>query len=508
MQSDIKFGHIQIFALAGLLVILCSLFNQLTLYVTRIRMRLYELALRKAHGATNWQIASSLYFDFLVVIVLSLVAGFMLMTCLLPNFKEFANIGINNISIYSELFIYTILLIVSGFIIGGIPILYFRKQVLNKSIKGNETPGYRNLFRKCSLIVQLITCLGMMFCVVVFMKQIRFLHQTNLGINRSNVATVYIPDGSPLKPPYADQIKQIPGIIDAIHVRRVNFLMDMFTDNHTFTVVKEGQDVTYTIFYIDAYARFLDFFEIEVIEGTEYSNDTNTKYVISETVMNDVGKESMSTYIDIIGVARDFYPIPTIKDKPTAIRYNLREDLYSTILYRYEEGLRYQTEQSVTQWLRNEFPDKEEFEIRFTHMEDVFEEYFKSERALLRLLSLMTLACILIAVFGVYSLTSLTCQQRRKEIAIRKVYGAEVIDILNIFFKEYLILLAFAALVAFPAGFLIMKRWLEGYVKQTSMDAWLYVAIFLAVFVVIVFSIFSTVWRAANRNPAEVVKSE
>ena len=120
----------------------------------------------------------------------------------------------------------------------------------------------------------------------------------------------------------------------------------------------------------------------------------------------------------------------------------------------------------------------------------------------------MSLACILIAIFGVYSLTSLTCQQRRKEIAIRKVHGAEVLDIMNIFFKEYLILLAMAALVAFPTGYLIMKRWLENYVKQTSIDAWLFVAIFLAIFVVIVFSIFTMVWRAANRNPAEVVKSE
>jgi len=123
-------------------------------------------------------------------------------------------------------------------------------------------------------------------------------------------------------------------------------------------------------------------------------------------------------------------------------------------------------------------------------------------------LSVMTLACIIIAIFGVYSLTSLTCQQRRKEIAIRKVHGAEVLNIMNLFFKEYLILLALAALVAFPAGYLIMKRWIEGYVKQTSMDAWLFVAIFLIVFVVIVFSIFSMVWKSANQNPAEVVKAD
>ena len=152
--------------------------------------------------------------------------------------------------------------------------------------------------------------------------------------------------------------------------------------------------------------------------------------------------------------------------------------------------------------------DNWDFRIEFTYMEDVFDEYFKSEQALLTLLSFMTGVCILIAIFGVYSLTSLSCERRRKEIAIRKINGAEVPDIMNIFFKEYLLLLALAALAAFPTGYIIMKRWLEGYVKQTSMDAWLYILIFIAVFVVIVFSIVSMVWKAANQNPAKVVKAE
>jgi len=143
-----------------------------------------------------------------------------------------------------------------------------------------------------------------------------------------------------------------------------------------------------------------------------------------------------------------------------------------------------------------------------TYMEDVFQKYFKSERALLKLLTVMTGACVLIAVFGVYSLTSLSCQQRRKEIALRKINGAEVLDIMNIFFKESLVLLAIAALFAFPSGYFIMARWLQNYVKQTPMDAWLYVSIFLTVFMVIVFSTVSVIWIAAMQNPAEVMKRE
>ena len=518
-QSDIKLNHIQIFSIAGLLVILCSLLNHMTLYVTRVRMRLRELALRKVNGATDWQIAATLYTDFLLVILLSLAVGFMLMAWLLPTFKEYATIGNNNLNIYFELLIYAAMLIVCGFGAGGIPILYFRKHALNESIKGSGKPGAGNIFRKTCLLVQLVISLGLIFCSVVFIKQIRFLHQTDLGINRRNIAAVSINSRCCiLTPPYAERIKQAPGVLDALPVTSRGFIMNMTSGSSTQSFENDnGERASFTVFSIMADAHFYDFFGIEIIEGTGHSNENifgavSRQMVYNETAVKEMGINNPLRE-NVIGVVRDFYLTPTTKAKPTSISYPMTPPgsqigSFQAIAYKYEENFRQQTQQAVINLLREEFPDDGDFEITFTYMEDVFEEHFKSERALLKLLSVMTFACILISVFGVYSLTSLTCQQRRREIAVRKVHGAEVLDIMNIFFKEYLILLAIAALMAFPAGFLIMKRWVEGYVKQTSMDAWLYVLIFLIVFVIIVFSILSTVWKAASQNPAEVVKSE
>ena len=508
IQSDIKFAHIQIFAIAGLLVILCSLFNHLTLYVSCVRMRLHELALRKVNGATDWQNAFTLYTDFLLVILLSLTAGFMLISWLLPTFKEYATIGNSNINIYTEILCYAVLLIVSSLIAGGIPVLYSRRQVLNESIKGSGSPGSRNLFRKGSLLLQLIISLGMIFCAAVFIKQIHFLHNTDMGINRRNIASVQV-GGLPLLPPYADRIKQVPGVLDAIPIEDASFKNMAGSSGTSSYVDSTGKTVSYTIFSIYADARFFDFFGVEIISGSVFPNEfDNYKFVLNEMAMKEVG-EFQSKSQKFMGVARDFYLSPIQKGKPFNFFYpDPKYNFLGSIAYKYEEGMRKETEQAITKWLREEFPDQGEFGINFTYMEDVYEDYFKSDRALLTLLSVMTIACILIAVFGVYSLTNLTCEQRRKDIAIRKVNGAEVPDIMNIFFKEYLLLLALAALVAFPAGYIIMKHWLEGYVKQTSMDAWLFVLIFLTVFAVIVFSIVSMVWKAANRNPSEVIRKE
>lgn len=115
---------------------------------------------------------------------------------------------------------------------------------------------------------------------------------------------------------------------------------------------------------------------------------------------------------------------------------------------------------------------------------------------------------MLISVFGIYSLVTLTCEQRRKEIAIRKVNGATVGDILKIFSKEYVLLLFSSALVAFPVSYVVMKKWIETYNRQTDIDLGIFVGIWMGVAFIIALSIGHRVWKASNENPAVVIKSE
>ena len=152
--------------------------------------------------------------------------------------------------------------------------------------------------------------------------------------------------------------------------------------------------------------------------------------------------------------------------------------------------------------------EQEITEYTLNNTEDLYADYLKSERLLLRLLGIASAVCVLVVGFGVFSLVTLSCEQRRKEIAIRKVNGARVGDILRLFAREYLLLLAVAAVVAFPVGYVLMKRWLESYVEQTTISLWVYLVIFAGMAAVVALCIGWRVWRAANENPAEVVKRE
>jgi ABC-type antimicrobial peptide transport system permease subunit len=155
---------------------------------------------------------------------------------------------------------------------------------------------------------------------------------------------------------------------------------------------------------------------------------------------------------------------------------------------------------TVAEELPNVSPD-------FSYDEDEYNKFLKSENTLLAILTLVSTVCIIVCVFGFVSMVSLTCEERRREIAIRKINGATVKDILDIFFKEHLTLLAAGALIAFPAGYLIMKRWLEDYVVQTEISAWIYVAILLALFMAIVLCVGGQVYRTSRENPIEAIKS-
>lgn len=151
------------------------------------------------------------------------------------------------------------------------------------------------------------------------------------------------------------------------------------------------------------------------------------------------------------------------------------------------------------------------FEGEFISLRDgetVYKDYVRSELNLLKLLNVITFISLLIALFGVYALILQECERQRKNIAIRKVYGAQVKDILMMFFKRYIMQVVIAAAFAFPIGYVLMKHWLEGYSRQISIGIEFFLGIFVGMALLVTICIGWRVWHAANENPATAVKKE
>ena len=140
-------------------------------------------------------------------------------------------------------------------------------------------------------------------------------------------------------------------------------------------------------------------------------------------------------------------------------------------------------------------------------MNSVVDKLSKTEQDLFHLFTIVAMLCVLIAIFGIYSVSQRETQRRRKEIAIRKHAGAKTKEIMNLFFREYLRVTLVACIVALPlAGFLCIAGCKTAY--RISITWWMYALVIIVVAIIVLLTIVGQVTRAASQNPAEVVKSE
>ena len=270
---------------------------------------------------------------------------------------------------------------------------------------------------------------------------------------------------------------------------------------------------------------FTDFYGMTLLQGRMMSPTDQQYAVLNETAARLLNlRQPVGTHItvkgkqlEVIGLLKDFhYSAPTVPVQPMLL---VGEEGLGFMADLRAMGFGASHNMRILIKYTGAFADLREdiqplaekhgiLQYDLVRTEDLYQEYLQSETLMLHLLGVVSVVCILVSAFGIFSMVTLSCERRRKEIAVRKVNGARVGDILRLFAREYLGLLVVACVVAFPVGYVLMKRWLENYVEQTPISAWIYIVIFVGMAALIALCIGWRVWRAANENPAEVVKSE
>ena len=518
---NVKLNHVWLFACIGGLVILCGLCNYFTMLITRIRMRKRELALRKVNGASDRNSLVLLLSELLLLLLMATVVGLMLLELVLPSFKELSQINENVTFFYKETLLYIGMVIGVTVLIAAILIRYISRRTLNDSIGHRSKLHLSGWFYKGSILFQLLVSIGFVFCTVTMVKQLNYLLKSNeLGLERRNIGMIrnsYLFAGVP----FIDLLKGMPEVKEVItrynspipkmaYSSRTIDRWDEMPDSESGLKLEEdciGPD-------------FINFFGVTVLEGSSPNEkDEPGRIMINEAAAKALGWNQpigKKIYISDValtvkGVIKDiYYHAPMFPVEPAYYRSvfdNERDQVVSgsQLIFKVKEGTWKEVAKKLQEVAHAANPNEA---LILINTEETYNDFMKSEEALSLLLSYASGICILIAVFGIFSLITLSCEQRRKEVAIRKVNGASIRGILLLFFKEYLMLLVGASVVAFPLSYLIMKKWLENYMKQTTIDTWIYLSIFGGMGVVILFSIFWRIWKTACQNPAEVIKHE
>lgn len=521
-EAGITFQYIIYFSIAGILIITCALINYLTLFINRMRVRQREMALRMIHGANIRSLVSLLTVEFLLLLACAVTTGFLLIEICFPSFIELTGIDTAKSSLYGEafLFIGLISLIILTAIIGLLYILYHRS--LHLSLRYNTGRSTGTQLRRGSIVLQLFVCLSFIGCTVLINQQLDYLRHRDLGLkikNRGSFSVMGDMDYTPL----IRKIKELPMITEVMQPDYYPIVSQLTAigqfDNWEGLDIPIDTPVPVKLFL--GKEDFFRFYDITLLAG-EWLNDLSTyeDIIINESLarrmgwspQEAIGKHIIQSYITytIVGVVKDcHYGAPTLPIPHTGFLVGEQMGLMQRsagILFKYKEGTWNECRKALEHLYQTECSP--ENILRLNSEEEVYNNYLRSEEMLTRLLSFASLVCILTAMFGIYSLVTLTCEQRRKEIAIRKVNGATVWSILFLFFREYLIMLCIAALFAFPITYVIIKQWILNYVRQVSISPLPFILILIGLALTVIAGISWRVWKAANENPAEVIKNE
>lgn len=520
----ITFNYIVYFSVAGILIIICALVNYLTLFINRIRARKKEMALRKVNGASDLSLITLLFIEYMLTLVSSIFIGMLLIEVSLPAFMKYSGIISSRPAIYGESLAYIAGISIVASLVAILPIYLFHKQTLQSSLGTSKGRYTEIFFRKGSIIVQLSVCLSVIFATVAINKQLYFLKHTDLGMVHHNIGSVSIWMNVDMNT-WSNKIAALPMVTQTLPPKYYPLVATgpmMMMGINNWDGLDRPMKEQETLDMIYGSEEFCSFYGMTLLSGEWISEKSlTTDLLITESTAHTLGweiEEAIGKHIypegfdepfTVIGIVKDCqYKSPTTKIPNTAfINTEKQKHMWfrASIMFKYKEGTWPECKRLIEEMYQDEYPDKV---LRLFSEDEEYDHYLRSENALHKLLEFASMICIIISIFGIYSLVTLTCEQRRKEIAIRKVNGATVKTIIKMFFREYLLLLVASSIIAFPVSYLIMKKWIEGYNRQVELGCWPFISIFTGIALIIIFSISRRVWKAANQNPAEVIKNE
>ena len=501
-RNKVELTYLRLFAVCGLLVILCALFNYLSVFVVRINLRSREIALRKICGASRKQIIGLFVMEYSLMTLMAVAVSYGLFALVREPFLDLTGIEGH---IEATLLLYWV-----G--VWGITCLLL---TLFTGYYTRHLAGHWNHhIKKTALSLQLVISLLMLFCISVLMKQIDFLKHTDLGWERNTIAylKVFAGDADAI----AQQVELLPTVEKvAKHTEPLGFPGGAASCGGYRWEGMEKDVKAVQLNIIENGNEIFSLYRMHLKEGRLPKAGSVDEVMVNEEMVrrngiaNPVGKmlyDMGKTDYRIVGVVQDaFVKSPTEPAVPMLFNPQHEMVITNNMIVQYKEGQREIFEKQMKEMLDKQFPGAS---TSLRNTADYYDELLYSEQLLSRLLSIVAAVCMAISAFGVFSMISLSCERRQKEIAIRKVNGAKRWDIYRIFAKEYLWQLVIASAIAFPVGYVIMRHWLDNYVKQTVISWWIYASIFTATACIVFLCIAWRIWKVARVNPAEVIKSE
>ena len=361
-------------------------------------------------------------------------------------------------------------------------------------------------FRNILITFQFIAAITLI-CVALFNKiQYDYMTHYSWGFNKDNVVYLTVTSESLIKT-FEDEIRQNPDILGS------TVSMDLPGSIGTQQgFIVDDKDVFLYIWGVRN--DFPDFFGLKIIEGRNFTSDDNGKesvicneYFVKKFDIKDiVGKTNRNNRFKFIGVINDIN-FNSLHDKIAPMGFVTRDLFkYGDQNYLFIRLSQENTLQTID-FLKDKWEKltREPFDLKF--LDDTLNSLYQSENTLARLISIFGIIAVIIAIMGVYGLIVFNAKYKSKEIAIRKVNGSMVREIMVMLNHNVLIQLLIAFIIAVPLAYFIVHKWLENFAYKTPVYWWVFLLGGLIVLLITLLTVSVQSYRAATQNPTTALNS-
>ncbi len=527
-KPPISSSYLYILLAIAIAVLFIACANFANLSTSQSEKRAKETGIRKLSGSGRFQIISLFIGESVALSLIALIIAVYLSILFLPWFNELSqrNLTINFTNVKIIFFI-LLLGLFTGVISGLYPALLFSKykqvQLLHSrvTIHGNKIG-----FRKGFIIAQFMITILLIISQLFITKQVLFMKNYDLGFNEEDLMSIplYYNDEDKRLAFAKLFAKSIENEQTSYGIRGITISENVPGQNfpNRFAVIPEGSspEDSKEMVVTSVDENFTKVFQIPLISGRILSDtiasDRFNNVLINETAVlkfgwdNPIGKKLRFKHekesVTVVGVLKDinFKSLQTLVE-PVVYRYAGANWLADYITMRIDHGYFSQAIKFINTTWKKLAPS---VPFQYFFIKDKYFEKYKSEERLAKIIGTFAVIAILLSCLGLFAMIAYLSIRRTKEIGIRKINGAKVIEVMLMLSAVFIKIVAIAFIISCPIAWYFMHKWLQTFAYKTELSWWVFGLSGIIALGIALLTVSWQTFRAATKNPIDALRYE
>ncbi|MFI5155124.1 MAG: ABC transporter permease [Chitinophagales bacterium] len=516
-------------SLIALFILVMAIFNFVNISIGTSSYRLKEIGLRMVFGSGRRQLIAQYFAESIILVLVAGAIGLGAYQALIPAFNQVLNTSLLSVTKFdlSGWLLLGVLVLGVGFLAGIYPALVLSRSNIILSIKGKlEKADLGISLRKVLLVIQFSLAVLVFICAMNISRQVKYFFEKDLGYSREQVMIItaypkrWDSVGVARMKSIKEQLLTLPSVKNAsicfeIPERKPPASLDMRAED-----LKSAETINIPTTFADE--DYASTFGLKLLDG-HFFRPGYEGFVSNEVILNESAVRALG--LDIMHAIGRKIIVPSSKTEYTVRgiikNYNyasLQEGIGPMAIIQMQEMLAYRYMslklnpgnfgQIVSEIGKNWQKMAPEAPFEWFLMDDRFNKLYRSELQLKKATEIGTIQNLVIVFLGIFGLVAFTLARRSREMAVRKVLGASIRDIVWLFLRDYAGLIVIANLIAWPLAYYTSNRWLENYAYRINQNIITYLAVGLLVFVLSFLLIVIQCFKDASANPVHSLRNE